>query len=268
MPAIHLPRLKIQVAKLAEQSTDPVIFCRSLHNLLDSYAGRIYRPGQGGAPPPLLTAYHVPPPVLREVIKELTPFIHNAPDMAFVLIDALWSEPYLEFRLLAIALLGLISPYPPEPVLFRVQAWASPNTEVSLINALINTGLTRIRCEIPAIYLHQIESWLASRDVFSKQLALQAIVPLVNMQEFQDIPLIFRLLAPLIHSVPTQLRPDLLSVITCLAKRSPQETAILLRQNLVIESDNPVTAWLIRHSLNSFPGEIQIKLQKALHERR
>ena len=266
MPAIQLPRLKIQVAKLAEQCADPVLFCRSLHNLLDSYAERVYRPGQVGDPPPLLAAYHVPPPVLREVIRELTPFMTSAAEPALALSDALWSEPTFEFRQLAAALLGLISPYPPEPVLGRVQAWAKPRTEARLTKALIDNGLNRVRGEHPTHYLQLAESWLTSQEVFSQQIGLQALVPLLDMPEFQDFPLIFKLLAPLVRGAPSPLRPDIITVIAGLAKRSPQETAYFLRQNLAIKSDNPVTPWVIRHSLQFFPPEIQSNLRTALHE--
>ena len=266
MPAIQLPRLKIQVAKLAEQFADPVVFCRSLHDLLDFYADQAYRPGQSGNPPPLIAAYHVPPPVLREVIKELTPLTHRTPEAALALSDALWSEPYLEFRLLATSLLGLVSPHPLEPVLGRVRAWARPRTEARLTRDLINTGLTRIRREHPARYLQIAEAWIASPELFSQQLGLQALVPLLGLHEFQDIPLLIKMLTPLIRSAPSPLRPDLIDVIAGLAKRSPQETAYFLRQNLAVKSDNPITAWLIRQSLHSFPAEIQTYLRTALHE--
>jgi hypothetical protein len=266
MPAIQLPRLKIQAAKLAEQFADPVVFCRGLHNLLDFYASRAYHPGQAGDPPPLMAAYHVPPPVLREVIKDLTPFALSAPESAFALSDALWSELYLEFRLLAVSLLGLLSPHPPDPVILRVRTWAEPRTEARLIRALINTGLTQIRREYPVRYLQLAEAWLTSPEQFSQKLGLQALVPLLDLQEFQDIPLIIKMLTPLVRTAPFPLRPDLIDVIAGLAKRSPQETAYFLRQNLAVKSENPVTAWLIRQSLHSFPVEIQTSLRTALHE--
>ena len=266
MPAIQLPRLKIQAAKLAGQFVDPVVFCRSLHNLLDFYADRAYRPGQVGDSRPLMAAYHVPSPVLREVIKVLTPFTLSAPEAVLALCDTLWSEPYLEFRLLAVSLLGLISPYPPDPVLLRVRDWTKPRTEARLAKALINTGLSQIRREYQARYLQLAETWLASPELSSQQLGLYALVPLLELQEFQDIPLIIKMLTPLVRTAPLALRPDLIDVIAGLAKRSPQETAFFLRQNLVVKSDNPVTAWLIRQSLHSFPAEIQKSLRSALHE--
>jgi hypothetical protein len=73
MPAIHPARLKIQAAQLVERFSTPHSFVSRLHDLLDFYANRAYRPGQSGEPHPLLTAYNVPRPVLHQVERELIP---------------------------------------------------------------------------------------------------------------------------------------------------------------------------------------------------
>jgi hypothetical protein len=268
MPAIQLARLKIQAAQLAEHFANPVLYARSLHDLLDYYADRAYRPGQTGEPPPLLTAYSVPPQVIRQILKELTPFAAQDRPAALALCDALWSEPYFEFRLLAASLLGEISPHPPEEILARVKAWAVPSTEIRLLAALFTIGLSWFRQDLPELYLRQVEAWLASAEVFSQHLGLQALGPLATAQGFDNLPVLFRLLAPLVRSAPMQLRPDLLDVVQGLARRSPQETAYFLRQNLEIKTDNPGTAWLARHSLASFPVEVQTSLRAALRENR
>jgi len=101
MPAIQPARLKIQAAQLAEKFTDPPAFTLGLNELLEFYADRTYRPGQASDPQPLLKAYNVPTPVLRQVSKELSKFIVANQDAALALCDALWSKPVLEFRLLA-----------------------------------------------------------------------------------------------------------------------------------------------------------------------
>ena len=74
---------------------------RSLHHLLDFYADRARRPGQSGKPAPLIDAYKVHPPVLRHILQELIPLAAENPDAGLALCDALWEQPYLEFRLLA-----------------------------------------------------------------------------------------------------------------------------------------------------------------------
>ena len=79
MPAIQLARLKIQSVRLAENFADPHTFARELRGLLDFYAERTHRPGQVGEPPPILPAYNVPPQVMRQVERELSPIAIQDP---------------------------------------------------------------------------------------------------------------------------------------------------------------------------------------------
>ena len=52
---------------------------------------------------------------------ELAPLVTSRPGEALSLCDALWEEPYLEFRLLAASILGLIPADPPDPIFIRVE---------------------------------------------------------------------------------------------------------------------------------------------------
>ncbi len=264
MPAINPARLRIQSAELAELFDRPAAFVHALHELLELYADRTRRPGLTGAPPPLLEAYKVPTPVLRRILIELDPLIQQDQQAGFDLCDALWSESYLEFRSLAASLLGKLNPENPEPILERVVRWTGPKTESRLIELLLTAGLSRMREQLPERYLQQLEAWLVSEDVFTRQLGLRALHASLQAQPVHNLPVLFRLLGLLVREAPGQLRPDLLAVLRDLAARSPQETAYFLRQNLMIKSDNPGTAWLIRNSLRSFPPDQQVSLRAAL----
>src|SRR3989304_215281 len=101
MPAIQLARLKIQSAQLSEDFVRPDKFVRGLRDLLELYADRTRRSGQFGEPAPLLPAFKVPAPVLRQVLKDLAPMATGDPQGGLALCEALWAEPFLEFRLLA-----------------------------------------------------------------------------------------------------------------------------------------------------------------------
>jgi hypothetical protein len=266
MPAIQPARLKIQSVQIAERFTDPAIFIVELRDLLDFYADRVYRPGQAGDPPPLLKAYNAPTPVLRQISQEIARAITTNRDAALALSDALWSEPVLEFRLLATMILGQIPVQPLDDILGRVNAWATPSTESRLVHALIADGLVLMRASRPDEYIHQVEVWLSTDLPFYRQLGLQALVPLLDMNEFENLPLVMRLITPLVRAAPPGLRPDLLEVIKRMASRSPKETSYFLRQNLIIKDENPGTAWLARQSLAFFPAETRTVLRTALRE--
>jgi len=262
MPAIHPARMKIQVAQLGEKINQPEDFVRSLHNLLDYYADRTYRPGQSGEPPPLLATYKTPPPVFRQIVREITTLAVVDPPAALVLVDALWAEPIIEFRLLAITLVGKISPTPPEPVLARIRSWIDSTPEDRLSDAVLKHGLVQIRRQYPKIFLQMIEDWLKADELFFRQIGLRAMVPLLSDPNFENLPAVFRLLTPLIRTPPSILRIDLVAVLRSLVHHFPQEAVYVLRQNL--SSDHPDTAWLARQVLSDFPSEIQASLGEAL----
>ena len=268
MPAIQLARLKIQSAELVTRFNDPAAFVRGLHDLLDFYADRTRKPGQSGEPPPLIKSYNVPRPVLRQIKTDLSPSVVMDRESALVLCDALWAEPYLEFRVLAVNILGLVPPDPPDDDLERINVWAVPGIEDRLLNALVKEGLIEVSKSTPERYLSQLEEWLAAEDDLSLRVGLKAISMMLADRDFENLPKIFRLLAPLVRTSPSQLRPDLLDVIQSLAKRSPNETAFFLRQNLSVMVDNDDTAWLIRNSARYFPEEVQNSLKTALREGR
>jgi len=265
VPAIQPARLRQQVAELAEYFDDPPAYIRRLHLLLDFYSDRARRPGKTGKPGPLLMAYNVRSPVLRMLVQELNPLVQENPGGGLALCDALWAEPYLEFRLLAAMVLGQIPPDPAEEITDRLKRWITTDVEFFLIEALLNHGIERLHQEQPQIFLRLIESWMESTNTFQQQLGLRALVQIIHDPTFENLPVFFRLIQPLCLAAPVGLRPDLLDVLSALAIRSPQETAYFLRQSLMFP-DAPDTPWLIRQSLSQFPTESQSRLRQAMRD--
>lgn len=262
MPAITLPRLRQQAALLAGSFDQPAAFVRSLHHLLEFYADRTQRPGQAGSPAPLIQSYRVPPPVLRQILLELSPLAQANPAEGLALCDRLWEEPYLEFRTLAASLLGMLPPHPTGPILDRVERWGTQQTEARLSNQLVRDGLSRVRKEEPQKVLARLKGWLASPDPLIQQMGLHALLSSLSTESDDNLPAYLRLLNPLIRIIPSGLRPDLLDVLHALARRSPKETAYTFQQALQMPN-NPDTGWLVRQCLEDFPPEIQDSLSAA-----
>jgi hypothetical protein len=262
VPAIQPSLLRQQAMLLAENFDNPSAYKHSLHYLLEFYAERSRHPGQAGKPAPIITAYKVHPPVLRSILQELEPPAIENPEQGLMLCDSLWEEPYLEFRLLAAMLLGKIPPRPPQIIITRLNSWLSPDLEFFLIESLMKFSLILLRKEQPKALMQLISEWLEQKNPFYIQLGLRAILPLIREPEFENVPVFFRLIQPIMSNVPTGLRPDLLDVLAALAERSPQETAFFLQQCLNLP-DAQDTPWLIRQSINHFPVEIQNFLRKA-----
>jgi hypothetical protein len=263
MPAIHPARLKQQAAALTDQFDEPAMFIRSLHHLLESYAERVAKPGQSGEPPTLSQAYQVRPPVIRKILIELTPLVQDDPVGGLALCDTLWEQSYLEFRLLAIALLGKIPCQAPEPILERINSWSKPDLEHRLQDALLDQGMESLRKDQPDAVISQLETWLdPSNDTFHHLIGLRALEFLADHRDFENLPVIFHLIEPMTRTTHPSFRPEILDILAVLAHRSPRETALFLKQTLEIPN-SPDTAWLIRQSMQEFPADLQEDLRQA-----
>lgn len=262
MPAIVLSRLRQQASLLAGHFSQPAAFVRSLSHLLEFYADRTQRPGKSGAPAPLLPAFNVPAPVLRQVLSELVPLAEDSPEEALALCDALWHEGYLEYRLLATSLLGKIPPKPPEAVILRVDRWAQESfNEERMLTEILTQGLERLRKEHPEEVLELVENWLGDEDLACQKLGLRALPPLFFTSVVENLPVILRLITPFVRSASADLRPDILDVLISLARLSPKESAHFLRRSLQVEAE---ATWLVRQCLSEFPEDLQESLRQAL----
>jgi hypothetical protein len=263
MPAIQPARLRQQAVLLAERCADPEAYVRNLHFLMDFYADRARRPGQSGKPGPLITAYKVRPPVLRMILQETLPEALKDAQMGLALCDALWAEPYLEFRMLAAMLLGQLPTQPVEAITRRLEDWLAPNLEEHLVSALLTEAAFNLRQDTPQTLVNLIQKWMGSTDTFYQQVGLRALLTLIEDPNFENLPAFFHLLQPLARGAPSALRADLLDVLAALAKRSPQETAYFLRQTLGTPNAKD-TAWLIRQILPVFPLELRQSLRETV----
>jgi hypothetical protein len=263
MPAIQPARLRQQAALLAQSFSQPEVFIRSLHHLLESYADNARHTGQGGETPPLIDSYYVRPPVLRQLVIELNDYAQEDPEAAIVLAKALWKQPYLEFRQLAASLLGLVPVEDPQPIVDLLESWLNARPEDRLIEALLAQGMLSLRRDRQDIYLQVVSNWLKHPEVFANQLGLRALTSLVQDPGFENIPSIFRLIQPFSRSLASGLRPFMIAILQALARRSPPETTFFLRHNLETP-DNPDAPWLARQTLPALSLEMQESLRAAL----
>lgn len=266
MPAIQLARLKIQSARLIEFANQPDQFLRNLHSLLDFYADRTLRPGQAGTPPPLSPHYNTPGPVLRQIVTDLTYRFADGNASALELADALWADGYYETHLLAITLLGLVNPSPPDPILQRIQLWATSQEDRSVTRVVLSEGSGRIQKEHPDLWMGLIKEWLNSDQLSTQSLGVRSILPIASDPGYENLPVIFDLLGPIFRIAPTGLHPELAMVIEALANRSPMETAYFLRDSLK-NSSHPSISRLVRRCLPFFSPDRQNSLRQALLNR-
>jgi hypothetical protein len=263
MPAIHLAQLKLRCAQLAELFGQPDRFLDELQKLLNFYADRTQRPGQSGEPPPLLPSFNVPKPVIRQLTIELSPLVVEYPEDALKLSDALWIQPYFEFRYLAAYLLSQVPMESADHILERVVRWSDTLPEVRLLTALMELGTKRLRLDAPEALIQQIEIWISDADPRRQKTGLNALIPLITSGDYEDLPVFYRLLAPLARNIPEDLREDIRDAMIALARRSPIETAYYLGQYMET-TDSQDSAWLARQCMSLFPKQSQENLRWRL----
>jgi hypothetical protein len=263
MPAVELTRLRTQINRLILRFDDPGGFLSALKDLLDLYSNRAYRPGTAVQPQPLLPSYRVAPLITRQLELELGKTCQEQPGQALEVVEALWRDTHLEPRLLAATLLGALPTSHGEGVLAKLRAWGQPEENFRMLDALFKNGTANLRRAAPAMLLALIEEWVTGTQLQNQVLGLRALVPLVEDEQFENLPPVFNMISPLVQNIPPRLYPDLYATLEVLARRSPLETAYFFRQVLPM-AGGPATARLVRRCLTLFSPAQQASLRAAL----
>lgn len=267
MPAIQLERLRRQSSELAQSFGKPETFIHQLESIFEYYSDHTSRPSQAGKPPPLLVTYKIPNPVMRQILRDLKAQAIDNSEAALNLVEVLWSVPKFEFRLLAIQIMGTIPPENNEEITNRLVNWVQGNQEELLFDSLADQGLIYLRNSHLNFLIEEIGKWVAAKQINLKKLGVRALTNILIELHYENLPVIYRMIKPLIVDAPKQLRSYLLELILQLIPISAPETAQFLKE--ILESKNSkTTIWLIRRSIEHFPDEIGINLRSSLREQR
>jgi hypothetical protein len=265
MAAIDLARLKIRTAQLVEQFSDPPLFLRRLHELLDLYTNHTLRSAQTVRRTSLLS-YQTPAPVLRQIENAMLPLAGQYPDQAIALVTALWKDSALESRVLAGHLTGSIPPTEAIPLLSRLPEWLSQTTEMEIHQALLGDALARLRKENPQTFFLLVEDWLESPRSAWQIWGMQALIPLLREPGFENLPVVFRILRPAILQAGPITQVDLQKCLAELEVVSLPETTLFLRQ-LLSDHPSPTFVRTIQRILPALSPSLQISLKECLRER-
>jgi hypothetical protein len=262
MPSIDLARLRKQSLRLADFFFAPGEFAHNLHRLLDSYVNYTARKRPALAPGVNLPSYRTPAVVMRQIEQDLSGLASNAEnaDVTLDLADRLWDEAWLETRLVAAYLLGRILPVEGR-LIARVTAWTSQVRDPRLRSKLLNTSLARMRKESPATFLQLIGEWLQPERTRFWTAAIEASIAAVADPDFINLPPLLSVLEPVVEAAPSQFQVELEELITALHRVSPTETAYFVR-NVLIHSDNPMTAITFRRMAPSLPTELREEVRE------
>ena len=264
MPAIDLARLKTQAARLADQFTEPEAFLRALNELLDFYTNHTIRTTQVvqrlSAP-----TFHTPRPVMRQIESELDLLAEKDPRKAIDLVKVLWKANSLESRLLAAYLLGSIPTEQTIPTLAFLPDWINQATDKEIRTALLTNALARLRREKPEAFFIVLEGWLESPQPAMQVWGLQALVPLLQDPHFENLPAVFRILRPAIHSLGPATQLDFQACLAALERHSLTETVAFLRE-IIRANPQPMILRIFHRILPGLSKELQEALREILRE--
>ena len=263
MPAVNPTRLSFQIADLLKSFDSPQDFHKKIKQLFSLYANRTLRYGDRLEMPPLMPMYHLPDPVMRQVKAELALALSESPEAGLALADTLWGDETYEVCLVAIFILGHATMDSPDPILSRLNQWLAPDLDPKLKEAVLQSGTQDLQSRFPDHWEAWVESLLARKNPQWIALGLIGLRSGLRSSPSQKLPVIYRLISPIIHIPQPAVTNELKRLIEVLAQQSPTETAYFLRQTLSL-SDSPGTARLIRQCLPMFPDNLQKELQAAL----
>jgi hypothetical protein len=264
MPAVQLERLRSQLNDLAWKFTQPQIFQAGLIDLMETYADRVYRPGQALGATQLLPRYHLPPLFRRELELMLTRHCAENPQAGLALADLMWKSSVHEPRQVAAYLLGLYPIEVENAIPERLNTWAQPDVDGGLLASLFELGGRRLRSEQPDRWLNLLRDWLEREEPAWQRLGLSALTG--NDRDFVNLPAVFNLLTPFLNHPAAAFQGELESILAVLQRRSAVETAYMLRQILVLSGTERLER-IVRSMLASFPPEQQETLRQALKNR-
>jgi hypothetical protein len=97
-------------------------------------------------------------------------------------------------------------------------------------------------------------------------IGFRALQGVIEDRDFENLPVVFRLLTIPIETTNRSTFHELELLITALARRTPVETVYFLRQ-CYNRSENPMLARLIRKCLPEFTADLQISLRRVIQDR-
>jgi len=165
---------------------------------------------------------------------------------------------------LAVRLLSKFPIDPPNHTIERIRLWAKPGEEKQLLEAVIADGMVSLRHEKIDLFLALVQEWLKAPQPAMQSIGLKALLPILKDSSYENLPVIYGLLVPILHAAPAILHNDLLEIVQVLVQRSPVETVHLLRE-AATKSSNPNTRRLIRRSLHLLPPSEQNSLRADVY---
>lgn len=258
MPAIILSKLKQQTSALVTLFDQPDVFLLQFTELLEFYTNRTLRMSQVNQKSNL-PAYHTPRPVLNQIENELGKLSDQFPDAAINLTKILWKASFFEAQLLSVFIMGSIPPALSISLLMNLPDKLYETKDARIKNALLTSGLARLREENPQSLMLLIKDWLNAPGPKTQTWGLSAFLPLIQQLGFDDLPQIFEILRPAIENISPSTQIEIQACINTIYRLSPVETIHYLSE-IIQGTKDPQVLRVFTRILRDLPSEAQKEL--------
>ena len=267
--AIDLTRLNKQIEGLKEVFSQPVEFRQRLHATLQFYHRYAHRQHKDAVPVSFMRVYNLPDQVLPHIANGLSLKARQDEVETLAVVDELWLDEHYEARDLAAHLLGQVPFTASGEVYERIRQWSSMPLDRAVVSAIFSKGSQRLRSEDPKGWSAFVGSLLASPLERLQNHGLYALSLLVEQSDSNQFPQFFRWIRPFIQNDQTLIQPNLSSAIAALARRSPAETAYILKE-VLSDTEGTGIEQRVRSYLPFFEEEVSQGLQASIrmHQKR
>ena len=266
MPAIEFSRLRTKIELLGKVYTQPEQFLKDLQDLYFFYSDLTFQTGRSNAVNVnALQSYRTPVIINRELERLLRPRALTEPEETLKIIDQLWQTKFLEPCQLAAGLLGSLPIKYADSVIERITNWSQANEKSELLDLLQTKATETIRVESPELWVNTLRIWVKSKDPILQKFGLLGLVPMLENSDFDNLPIIFDFLQPIIAETDPHLAVTLLQIVEKLAQKSESETVYFLKQ-IIKDSNKSDLPRFIRRAMPSFSEAAQLSLKNCLKE--
>ena len=262
MPSIDLIRLRKQIAHLGIFLEIPGEFLSEYKSLLEFYHQWSHHQHEENIPDSFMLVYDLPPQVVPEIELGLKPFLQGKGHVFFPLADTLRKDLHFECSNLAAFILGQTPAENIDALKDYLEAWLEGSLDKAVVETIFIKAASPLRNTDQDLYLIFLHSLLRSSNKRLANAGLVGLTLFLPSAKIDDLPKLFNIIGPLIQDRQVR-QENLETLIKELAKKSPVETAYLIRQ-VLSDTDDRHVASLARSFLEYLPIDSAETVTKAI----
>jgi len=251
MPSVQLERLRPQINAITPHYENCDLFIKSLIALLESYKGEVDSSSTKISPYSIIPRMNIPMVVLNQLEISLKHLAKIYPDQTKIIAKNLWEQGFFETKKIGVFLVTNLPSHENFAYFRIIEDWIDEDIEQPIILEIFkNISKTKGLYQDPQ-WLLLIETWLSSKIERFQKIGLYALGYHIRSSTVKNLPVIFRLVEPLLSEPHFSINNELINSVESLIEASQPETAAFLIHLAAIYS-KPEMFSLIRKCLPMF----------------